>query len=194
VAWQYDVTDMGDPPFPRPAPICALHLTSAGEAVESSPIELYVTDTYTHYLKAAPSPQGVVLAWPEIGNDLSAVTRVARYTGTTPLDPSTVLTAGGNLGDIAPLANGEVDIYWWSTDFATATIRYERLTPSLESQGDLFTTQPFPVSNQSVELAATVAGALPVVLHTQVEDSAKVTGISRLYVRQAEGMRRRAVR
>jgi len=201
VAWRYHVIDMGSPPFPRPAPIRALHVTPEGEAVEGSPIQLHVADNFTRGLKAAPSPQGIVLAWMELGDlssSISGVTRVARYTGATPLHPSAPLAAGrGVLGDIALLANGEVDVYWWSHDFGnyeTATIRYERLSAALESQGDLFVTQPFPVSDQSVELAATVAGTLPVVVHTQVDDSAAATGISRLFVRQPPVPRRRAVR
>jgi hypothetical protein len=192
-AWRYNVTDSGSPPIPRPAPIRALHVTSAGEAVEGSPIQLHIADNFTHALKAAPSPQGVVLAWTEIRDDLRAVTRVARYTGTTPIDPSAPLVRGA-LGDVAPLANGEVDVYWWIPDFETATISYERLSPALAPQGDLFTTQPFPVSNQSVELAATVVGTVPVVVHTQVDDSADATGISRVFVRQSAVSRRRAVR
>jgi hypothetical protein len=195
VAWRYNVNDMGDPPFPRPAPIRGLHVTSAGEVVEGAPIQLHVADNFTRDLKAAPSPQGVVLAWIELAsNGGGIVTRVARYTGATPLVPSAPLADHGALADIAPLANGEVDIYWWTHDFQTATIRYERLSAALESQGDLFTTQPFPVSHQTVELAATVAGTLPVVVHTQVDDSAQATGISRLFVRQAPVPRRRAVR
>ena len=194
VAWRYHVFIMADPPFPQPAPIRALHVTSAGEAVESSPVELWVADNQTRGLKAARSPRGgVVLAWTETRNDLATMTRLARYTGTTPLAPTQPLVRG-MLGDIAPLANGEVDVYWWKSDFETATITYERLSPMLEPRGDPFTTQPFPVSNQSVTLAAGAAGTSPVLLHTRVDDRAEVGGISRLFVRETIPVRRRAVR
>lgn len=196
VAWRYKVMDGGEPPYPVPVPIRALHVTSAGEAVESSPVELHLAVITPGTLKAASSPQGVVLAWTELGDDLSVLTRVARYTGATPLDPSAPL-ARGTLAGIAPLANGEVDVYWWTSPRfhqEVAMIRYERFSASLASRSDFFTTQPFPVNNQQLELVATVVGTRPVVVHTQVDDSAEAAGISRLFIRQQGMNRRRAVR
>ncbi len=193
VAWRYNVFEMIDPPMAVPAPIRALHVTSAGEPVEASPVELHVTDNSSRDLKAEASPQGVILAWTQARFDLAIETRLARYTGAGPLAPSAPLVRGA-LGDIAPLANGEVDVYWWKGDYQTATIRHERLSPALESQGDVYTTPPFPVADHDVSIAATAVGTTPVVMHTQVDDAPGVGGISRLFVRQAAPVRRRAVR
>jgi hypothetical protein len=194
VGWRYHVYPLMDPPWPLPAPIRARHVTVAGEAVESEPFELFVTDTFSEGLKAAASPQGIVLGWTEYGNESGIGLRLARYTGTAPLVPSAPLPARGYFGDIAALANGEVDVYWWNSDFEVAWIQYERFSSTLQSQGDPFKTEPFPASDQTVALAATVIDSRPVVIHTQVDDSGAATGISRLVVRQTVPGRRRSVR
>lgn len=170
--------------------IRAVHVTPDGRRVESMPLWLVDTARHLTRLVAAPSPQGIVLAWDEV-----AATAVARYAGPSVVVPHYVPTLPENrLAAVAPLANGEVDLYWWKGNFLTASIRYERLPESLISNGDAYVTPEFPVKNQAVQLDAVVLGTTPLVVHSRIDDAPEVGGTVRLFLRQTAQVRRRAVR
>ena len=196
VAWRYHGLAFGDPPIPHPAWIYARHFTTTGDPVEAIPIELWnKADDYSSTLLAKPSPpQGIVLAWTELG-DVQPSMKIARYAGTTPLQPATIplpRLASLRLLDLAPLDHGEVDLYWsWRIGAYTVTLLSERLSASLQSTGDRQSSTSFRVTGTETELVATAIGTLPVVVHTAVDGEAD--GVTRLFVRQST-IRRRAVR
>lgn len=193
VAWRQQAVNMGDPPLPYPTRIRAVHITTAGEVVQTTPLALYYGEDYVSDLFVEASPNDIVLAWSE-----DEGVRVARYEPSQPLLRPTLLpmTYSGQrrFGGIAPLPTGEVDVYWSTRDHrGTATIRYERLSASLASTGDAYVTPPFEAKGPFVQLDAIAIGTMPVVVHTQIDRAPEIGGVTRLMMRQGV-IRRRAVR
>ena len=176
--------------YPSPAWIRAANVTTDARRVESMPLWLTETDPSRWRFLAAPSPQGIVLAWDEAEG-----TAVARYTNWSAVVPHLIQTPQGNrLAAVAPLVNGEVDLYWYDDNFYTASIRYERLSASLTSNGDAYVTPEFPIKDQVVHLDAVAIDTTPLVVHSRMHDAPEVGGTARLFVRKVAQVRRRAVR
>jgi hypothetical protein len=193
VAWRQQSVNMGDPPLPYPTRIRAVHITTAGEVVQTTPLALYYGEDFVSDLFVESSPHGIVLAWSE-----DEGVRVARYEPSHPLLRPTLLpmrySGQRHFGGIAPLASGEVDLYWSTRDHrGIATILYERLSASLESTGDAYVTPPFEAKGPFVQLDAIAIGTMPVVVHTQIDRAPDVGGVTRVMMRQG-AIRRRAVR
>jgi hypothetical protein len=197
VAWRYYDPAFGDPPIPVQGFIRARHFTASGDPVEAQPVTLWdQADDWTSGLVASSSPQGIVLAWDQLDDrDRANELKFARYTGTAPLQPTTLTLTSGptrTLAAIAALDTGEVDVYWWHRIGArTAVLNYERLGASLQSTGSRGATEPFQLAGIEMDLAATVIGTLPVVVHTKIDEEAGE--VTRLFVRTTS-VKKRAVR
>lgn len=191
-AWLDHGLAFGTPPIPIPAQIRARRYTTSGDPIEATPVKIWdrLYDS-TESLFAAATPRGVVLAWSQPSSKLM----IARLTVPAAAQPVelTVPSTLGTLAAIAPLDSGELDVYWTRrVSGRTVTISYERLTASFASTGDRFTSAPFVSDDYFPEVSATAIATLPVVVHSQADDAA--AGITRLFVRQASNIRRRAVR
>lgn len=193
VAWRQTSVFVGDPPLPYPTRIRAAHITSDGKRLGRAFLPLYDTPDYAADLFVEASPDGVVLAWSQTDG-----VRVARYpSDVMPLQPTLIpmpYSGQRHLAAIVPIFTGEVDVYWWTGDHPFHnTLRYERLSPSLQSTGDVHVTPLFESKDNLVQLDATAVGVMPVVVHTQLDRNPAVGGVTRLFVRQGQ-IRRRAVR